>query len=234
MFRFLTAVMLAGAVAAALGGLAFAVLFSVDDVLARNALPAVLAGLAGLFAMGLLTLLAAATRALVGREPKTAPATAPARLPARKGAAEPDLKTAYDQMRTYIDLEMWELALDKAGYILGKFPGTNEAELVSKNLPEIKWKVETAAAPSKQLTPADEKQLQKKGLADMLHHVKTYCDLGMWELARQKAITIMKSFPNSPEADELAKLYPEIERKAAKMTSETPAAPAASDVGPGT
>jgi hypothetical protein len=137
-------------------------------------------------------------------------------------------------MRTYIDLEMWELALDKAGYILGKFPGTNEAELVSKNLPEIKWKVETAAgAPAKALSTSEARQLQRQGLADMLRHVKTYCDLGMWELARQKAITIMKSFPDSAEADELAKLYPEIERKAAKMTSETPAAPASSETAQG-
>ena len=52
-----------------------------------------------------------------------------------------------------------------------------------------------------------EKELRNKGLAQMYQHVKTYMDLEMWELARQKAITIMKNFPESPEANELAKLY---------------------------
>jgi hypothetical protein len=44
--------------------------------------------------------------------------------------------------------------------------------------------------------------------------VKTYMDLDMWELARQKAVAIMKSFPDSPEANELMKIYDTIEKKA--------------------
>ena len=48
----------------------------------------------------------------------------------------------------------------------------------------------------------------------MYNHVKTYMDLDMWELARQKAVAIMKSFPESAEAVELMKIYETIERKA--------------------
>jgi Ca2+-binding EF-hand superfamily protein len=48
----------------------------------------------------------------------------------------------------------------------------------------------------------------------MYNHVKTYMDLEMWELARQKAVSIMKSFPDSPEAAELMKIFETIEKKA--------------------
>jgi hypothetical protein len=47
----------------------------------------------------------------------------------------------------------------------------------------------------------------------------------MWELARQKALAIMKNFPDAPESAELMKLYGQIDRKA----RETAGAPAASN-----
>ena len=53
----------------------------------------------------------------------------------------------------------------------------------------------------------------------MYNHVKTYMDLDMWELARQKAVSIMKSFPDSPEAIELMKIYETIEKKAKAATT---------------
>jgi len=64
------------------------------------------------------------------------------------------------------------------------------------------------------LSADQEKQLRQKGLAQMYQHVKTYMDLEMWELARQKAVAMMKNFPESPEAIELMKIFDTIEKKA--------------------
>jgi len=97
---------------------------------------------------------------------------------------------------------------------------------VSKNLAELRWKAEPKFVSMKEPLSADqEKELREKGLAAMCQHVKTYVDLEMWELARQKAQAILKNFPDVPEALELGKLYGEIERKA----RETAGAPAASN-----
>jgi hypothetical protein len=107
--------------------------------------------------------------------------------------------------------------MEKANLIVEQYPGTKEAELVSRNLNELRWKAEpkfVAAHANAHLAPAEEKQLREKGLAAMYNHVKTYMDLDMWELARQKALAILKSFPDSPEAVELMKVYETIERKA--------------------
>src|SRR5207248_5081326 len=93
------------------------------------------------------------------------------------------LEGLYHEMKTYIDLEMWELALEKATAIVENHAGTKEAELVSRNLNELRWKAEpkfvAAHAP---LTADQEKQMREKGLAAMYNHVKTYMDLEMWEL----------------------------------------------------
>ncbi len=226
MFRALTIVMLAGAVLALLTGIAIAVVLAAEpgsDLGLMLLKPAAVV-FGSFLVMGLLAMLAASTQSLSsarGVEPAPAEPVVAPRL--AKRTEEPDLKTAFEQMRTYIDLEMWELALDKASFILGKWPGTNEAELVSKNLPEIRWKVESKPSPDR-LSSAEQRELQQKGLAELVRHVKTYGELGMWELARQKAITLMKSFPDSTEANELARTFPEIEKKAALQASapETP------------
>lgn len=146
------------------------------------------------------------------------PAATVAAAPVPVAAPKPDpsrLEALYHEMKTYIDLEMWELAMEKANLIVEKYPGTKEAELVSRNLNELRWKAEpkfvAAHAP---ITADQEKQMREKGLAAMYNHVKTYMDLDMWELARQKAVSIMKSFPESPEAIELMKIYETIEKKA--------------------
>jgi hypothetical protein len=173
-----------------------------------------------------LTLFAVASTLLeaLARGAKSAPAPAPEPLPAP--AAPPDaagapkpaparLEGLYHEMKTYIDLEMWELALEKATAIVEKHPGSKEAELVSRNLNELRWKAEPKFVGSHAPITADqEKQLREKGLAAMYNHVKTYMDLEMWELARQKALAILKSFPDSPEANELMKVYETIEKKA--------------------
>jgi len=136
--------------------------------------------------------------------------------PASGKKADPArLAGLYHEMKTYIDLEMWELAMEKANLIVERHPGTKEAELVSRNLNELRWKAEPKFVAAHAPISADqEKQLRDKGLAAMYNHVKTYMDLDMWELARQKAVSIMKSFPESPEAVELMKIYETIERKA--------------------
>ena len=164
--------------------------------------------------------------------PELAPLPAPAVPPAPAPAPEPPkpeaprLEAVYHEMKTYIDLEMWELALEKATVIVDKHPGTKEADLVSRNLNELRWKAEpkfvAAHAP---ITADQEKEMRQKGLAAMYNHVKTYMDLDMWELARQKAVAIMKSFPDSPESLELMKVYETIEKKA--KAAAAPAAPVA-------
>jgi hypothetical protein len=129
-------------------------------------------------------------------------------------------------MKTFVDLEMWELALEKAGAIVKGFPGTREAEIVSRILGELRWKAEPKfLAQQAPLTADQEKDLREKGLAEMYRHVQTYMDLEMWELARQKAVAIMKSFPESSEAIQLMKIFDSIERKA----REAPAVPAKDD-----
>ncbi len=186
-----------------------------------------------IFGFVFLTLFAVAsalidTLSRVGRpaaapEPAPAPVVAAA-LPLAPAEKKPDpsrLANLYHEMKTYIDLEMWELAMEKATLIVEQHPGTKEAELVSRNLNELRWKAEpkfVAAHANTHLAPSEEKQLREKGLAAMYNHVKTYMDLDMWELARQKAVSIMKSFPESAEAVELMKIYETIERKAKAVT----------------
>jgi len=161
------------------------------------------------------------------REPAPIPVTPPvvAAVPVPAKADPSKLEGVYHEMKTYIDLEMWELAMEKASLIVEKYPGTKEAELVSRNINELRWKAEpkfvAAHAP---ITADQEKQLREKGLAAMYNHVKTYMDLDMWELARQKAVAIMKSFPDSPESIELMKIYEMIEKKAKASETASPVA----------
>jgi len=183
------------------------------------------------FGFVFLTLFAVASSVIDTLSRVGRPAAAPEPLPAPAPALPPPLPepavekkidnsrlpNLYHEMKTYIDLEMWELAMEKANLIVEQHPGTKEAELVSRNLNELRWKAEpkfVAALATTHLAPAEEKQLREKGLAAMYNHVKTYMDLDMWELARQKAVAIMKSFPESAEAVELMKIYETIERKA--------------------
>ena len=229
------AALVVGASLSVIGGASIAILHMLDpqaDILAR---------LVGayhhlVFGFGFLTLFALTSAAidfLGARKPaEAAPAPAPAAVaapPPPPPAPEPKrskLDALYHEMRTYVDLEMWELALEKATAIVNDYPGTREADLVAKNLGELRWKAEPKFVSMKEPMTADqEKELREKGLAQMYQHVKTYVDLEMWELARQKALAIMKNFPDAPEAAELVKLYGEIDRKA----RETAGAPAASN-----
>jgi hypothetical protein len=223
MARFLAVVIAAGAAVSLLGGVGLAALWAADPAapIVRLAAGAYLAVVFGFLAMSAMAVAGAAVTVLLRPAGPTAPVPAKAAKPA---SAEPDLKTAFEQMKTYVDLEMWELALDKAAYILRKFPGTNEAELVSKSLPELRWKAEPkyVGGSAASLSRGEERALQEKGLAEMLRHVRTYCDLDMWDLAKQKALAIIKSFPDSREAAELARMFPEIERRAAQKAAAPP------------
>jgi len=143
--------------------------------------------------------------------------------PAGEGGSKTGLEGLYHEMKTYIDLEMWELALEKANLIVREHPGTQQAELVSRNLNELRWKAEPKfVAHQAPLSADQEKQLREKGLAQMYQHVKTYMDLEMWELARQKALAIVKNFPDAPESAELMKIYETIDRKAREAVGTTP------------
>lgn len=221
-----------GASLSAVGGIAIAVLHVVDPQME------ILQRLVGayrhlIFGFGFLTLFALTSAAIdflaQRRAPEPAPAPPPplpAAVPVPAAPKRSAVDALYHEMRTYVDLEMWELAVEKANAIVERFPGTREADLVSKNLAELRWKAEPKFVSMKEpLTADQQRELKEKGLAQMAHHVKTYMDLEMWELARQKAVTIMKNFPDSPEALELGRLFAEIDRKA----RETATAPAPSN-----
>jgi hypothetical protein len=218
------AVLCVGALLAVVGGAAIGIGTMIDPQM--EILPRLERGYRHIvFGFLFLTLFAVAS-ALLGAlaratRPAEAPAPEPIVPPAPAAGTKPErtassrLEGLYHEMKTYIDLEMWELAFEKATAIVENHAGTKEAELVSRNLNELRWKAEPkfvgAHAP---ITADQEKQLREKGLAAMYNHVKTYMDLEMWELARQKAVAIMKSFPDSPEALELMKVYETIEKKA--------------------
>ena len=117
-------------------------------------------------------------------------------------------------MKTYIDLEMWELAYDKAEQVLRNFPESPEAEKLSKNINELRWKAEPKFLDhTKEEKGKDENEMVEAGLQQTVEHVKTYMELGMWELARQKALALMKNFPDTPQSDEIGRIYPEIEKR---------------------
>jgi hypothetical protein len=154
---------------------------------------------------------------------QTAPAAAPPVEPPKPAGVS--LAALYHEMKTYVDLEMWELALEKAQAVVKGFPGTREAELVGKNLNELRWKAEPKfVSQASPMTADQEKLFKQKGLAQMYQHVKTYMDLEMWELARQKAVAVMKNFPDSPESNELIKIFEIIEKKAREATGAAPKA----------
>ena len=176
-----------------------------------------------IFGFMFLTLFAVGAALLEALARRTTPAPVvppPVEASAPAVPAPSRLAGLYHEMKTYVDLEMWELALEKANAIVKEHPGTREAELVGRNLNEIRWKAEpkfvSQAAP---LTAAQAQQLRQKGLAAMYQHVKTYMDLEMWELARQKALAILKSFPDSPEAVGLMKDFDMIEKKARESSA---------------
>jgi hypothetical protein len=218
------AALMIGAVVAIVGGVAIGALHVLDSEM--PVLKRVETGYRHvLFGFLFLTLFAVGSTLIAAlSEPrKEAPAEAPplpAAVPEPVAAPSPEpvrsgLDARYHEMKTYIDLEMWELALEKATAILQDFPGTREADLVQKNMAELRWKAEPKfVAKTEPLTAVQEKELRNKGLAQMYQHVRTYMDLEMWELARQKAITILRNFPDSPEAVELTKVFEMLERKA--------------------
>ncbi len=211
-----------GAVVAVVGGVAIGALCVIDadmPVLKRveTGYRHVLFGFLflTLFAVGSTLIGALSESPKPSPAPEPAPAAETAPVPPAPEPLRSGLDARYHEMKTYIDLEMWELALEKANAILAGFPGTREAELVQKNLAELRWKAEPKYVSMKEpLTAVQEKELRNKGLAQMYQHVRTYMDLEMWELARQKAITILRNFPDSPEAVELTKVFETLEKKA--------------------
>jgi hypothetical protein len=91
---------------------------------------------------------------------------------------------------------------------------------VARNINEIRWKAEPKfVARTEPLSEDQQRELREKGLAQMYQHVRTYMDLEMWELARQKALAILKNFPDAPEALELMKVYDTLEKKAQEASA---------------
>lgn len=58
-----------------------------------------------------------------------------------------EAKQALDAVKTYIDLEMWVLALNKADEIIARFPFSPEADKLRKNIDHIRKKVEETTQP---------------------------------------------------------------------------------------
>lgn len=190
---------------------------------------------AAFFSFGLLSTLSLTVRLLRSKTASPVPAPDPVRrdtrrVPAQKGT---ELATLFQQVKTYIDLEMWELAYDKAQQILKLHPDSHEAAALQRNLNDLRWKAEPKYLPSpeEQMSREEEDRLLQRGLRQMVETVKTYVSLEMWDLARQKAVAVMQNFPDSPQADEITQLYPEIERRCRKSAGPT-AAPASEEARP--
>ena len=166
--------------------------------------------------------------------PPAPPAAAREETKVVPAAAPADLQARYHEMKTYVDLEMWELSLEKANQIVRDYPGTREADLVSRNLNELRWKAEPKfVAQGTPISADQEKRLKEKGLAQMYQHVKTYMELEMWELARQKALTIIKNFPDAPETTELMRSYESLEKKARAAAGAPKSEPQPTDAAAG-
>ncbi len=131
------------------------------------------------------------------------------------------LSGQFNQLKTYIDLEMWELALDRAEHILEMYPESKEATALQRNINDIRWKAEPKFVDRKQkvVSEAEARRLKEEGMSRFVQHIRTYMELEMWELAKQKASALMKSFPESDAAQEVARLWPEIESHSRKPVS---------------
>lgn len=223
-----------GAMLAVLGGgvVAYFLAFAPEHPLLHRILPSYLAVMGGVLLLGILGLLGSAIEALL-RAPQTpAPGEIADNAVSQKSApvlTESELPTLFEQVKTYVDLEMWELAYDKARQVMRLHPNSHEADVLSRNINELRWKAEPkfVTQPEVKISNDDEKLLLGRGLDQMLDHVKTYMELEMWELARQKALAIMKNFPESPQSDDIARLFPEIDAKFQAQQRTGAPAPAA-------
>jgi len=235
-FRILFLVLFSvGGVLAVGGGLALGVVNLVDPDL--RMLPHVEHAwtmvMAGFFFMAVLYV-AARTAEPAAPEPAAVPAPAPQPAAVEKAPepppapapveGAPDAATALQQMRTYISLETWDLALQKAEEILKRFAGSPEADAVSRTINELRWKAEPKPAPTSPVAQAAAREAQmakKEEARRMLQHVRTYIDLEMWDLARAKAHEIAKVDPESAEAAEAAKILVDIEKRTAPAEPRT-------------
>lgn len=152
------------------------------------------------------------------RERQQAESAPPVRVdvPKPAKAPTPDIAVLYQQVKTYVQLEMWELAIEKANTLLRLYPRSKEAEIVRKNIGDLRWKAEPKFFDSQtgKLLAEQEKNLQRRGIATMFSAVKTYIDLEMWDLAKEKAMAVIKHFPESNEAKELVSLVKTIDERA--------------------
>jgi len=91
---------------------------------------------------------------------------------------------------------------------------------VSRQINDLRWKAEpkfvapASSSASPVLKVAASQPKGREALPRELQHVRTYVELEMWELARQRATAIAAEFPDAPEAAEARRLLAEIEAKA--------------------
>lgn len=167
------------------------------------------------------TFLAVCTRAVLWLTPASGPAPRPNRTSAPPTHIESqppskDPAVELQRMRTYVDLGAWDLALERANAIITLFPGSPEAETVLGQINEIRWKAEPkpAANDSSVIKVIRKQEPPKEEIRDQIRHIRTYMELEMWELAREKAQSIARRFPDSPEGGEARGLLEAIESQA--------------------
>jgi len=220
-----------GGFLAALAGAALAALHAVrpEDHWLPSVTTAAAILFGGFLVLGLLGTLAAVMRSLNPILLQSAPTPAATAGPKTKTGRysardQAGLATLYQQVKTYIDLEMWELACEKANEVIRRFPDSEEASVLAKNLNELRWKAEPKFLSGNGGPPDSEDESRKveRGLRQMVEQVRTYMELEMWELARQKALAIMKNFPDAPQSDEIARLFPEIDRRFSGPAPQAP------------
>jgi hypothetical protein len=200
----LTVLVLGGLVAVGGGfALAVATLMGIEGTLLAQLERSWLIAMAGLLVSSAIVL------ALGTGERATPIATDAAVRPATPAGSEArDAAAALHQMRAYIGLEMWDLAVAKAESILARFPGTTESETVARVVGELRWKAEPKPAPSAPATPSE--QAGRENIARLLQNVRTYMDLEMYELAREKAQAVLALTPGHTEA---SRVLTELERR---------------------
>lgn len=146
--------------------------------------------------------------------PPSAEVLAPA--PARPGPDE-----EFRQMKTFIELEAWDLAYDKALDLLKRYPGTAYAESIEKNIHELRWKAEPKFADPAS-GPAVSSAKPDREAARMLRHLHTYMELEMWDLAAEKAEALVRAYPDAPEAARAAPILVKIRSQAAPSVPAKP------------
>lgn len=135
---------------------------------------------------------------------------APRNLPAPAAGGDP-LPSMLSAFQAYADLELWDLACERAREIVRYFPDRAEVGPVKRRMAEIQWKLETRPASSGTARPGAQ---PGRPLPELFAAVKTYIDLEAWPLALDKAQEIIRHYPDSDEAQRLSRSIEVLKGKA--------------------